>query len=373
MPCGNLARSRIANTYYVPPEVVDHVVKLVLSETDSFYAIAPFSLTCHTFRQIAFRRYFSALVVTTKRQWSHLCQIPGLYEWVRSLDIPTSALGEHYQNLLHFSRLTSLRVDFVTEGLHTHEGYAKLILSNLPINAHRALTPATKAKKSIVQHLTSLEFAFLPSITPHILSLLSVYCPKLQSLVLRCTDRLLIDCCWTCYAEASSCTVHSPLPDVICDVGDLTRIYGKALSPLASTLKHLHLGIHLSAADVFYDHIEHASVPPPVLTPLSPFAFLDHQPYSPSHCCECQTAGFLTEEVRNMELLASAQMKMWLPMLNRVCWSTWFRNKQDVLCECEDPLDLRDETTTCFVRWVGGHDEEDGHGNKDVEVRRTPW
>ncbi|KAI0825786.1 hypothetical protein BC629DRAFT_1267653, partial [Irpex lacteus] len=289
----------------VPPEVVDHVVCAMLEACHTFPVIAPFSLACHSFRQIAFRRYFSVLFVYRKAQWAHLCRIPGMFEWVRMLDITTAALIECPQNLQRFTRLSALRVDFSTEGLHTHENYTKLILSNLPVNVYK------------------LEFCFLPSITPHILTLISVYCPKLQDLILKCTDRLAPECCWTCYEEAASCTIHSPIPDVICDVGDLTRVYGKALAPLAPTLKHLHLGVYLSSVDLFYDHIEHASLPPPG-SPAFPFAFLETRPFSPFYCEECQAEGYLVEEVRKTEVLASAQMKMCLPMLERVCWSTWF-------------------------------------------------
>jgi hypothetical protein len=143
----------------------------------------------------------------------------------RTLDVTTSALAEHFQNLQCFTHLAVLCVDFSTEGLHTHEGYVKIILSNLPSNAYRMLTPTTKLKRPTMPQILSLEFSFLPSITPHILSMISTYCPKLQGLVLKCTDRLLAECCWTCYEEAASCTEHSPLPDLICDVGDLTVRY----------------------------------------------------------------------------------------------------------------------------------------------------
>lgn len=56
----------------MPPEVVDHIVKLLLSGDHSFSSIASFSLASHSFRQIAFRRHFSVLHVTTKEQWSTL-------------------------------------------------------------------------------------------------------------------------------------------------------------------------------------------------------------------------------------------------------------------------------------------------------------
>jgi hypothetical protein len=146
--------------------------------------------------------------------------------------------------------------------------------------------------------------------------------------------------------------------------------YGRALSPLAPTLKHLHLGICLSAVDVFYDHTEHASLPAS-LSPLAPFAFLDRLPYPPTECPECQTPGYLVEEVRETELLASAQMKVWLPMLERVCWSSWFRRAGDGYCDCGADAKDGEETTTCWVRWADGGAND--RGPRDVEVRRIPW
>ncbi|KAI0083954.1 hypothetical protein BDY19DRAFT_899436 [Irpex rosettiformis] len=369
MPCGILGRSRVVKIR-IPPEVVDHIVSFVLSEHRCFEAVASLSLTCHSYREIAFRRFFCTLSVNKKKKWTHFCQIPGMFQWVRSLDITTSAISAAPQILQRFSRLTALRVDFSTEGLHTHEDYVKLILSNLHTSANLILTPATKAKKLALPHILTLEFCFLPSITPHILSMVSIYCPKLEELVLKCTDRLLPDCCWTCYEEVASCTTHSPLPDVICDVGDLTRAYGKALSPLAPTLVHLHLGIYLSSVDLFYDHIEHASLPP---FPPLPFAFLDNRPYSPSFCDECQTEGYLVEEVRKTELVASAQMKLWLPMLENVCWSTWFKRGGDGSCPCTG-AERDHETAACWIRWANDSGAGDAGGEeREVEVARMPW
>ncbi|KAI0339443.1 hypothetical protein BDW22DRAFT_1336200, partial [Trametopsis cervina] len=341
----------------IPPEVVDHIVKLILdNQCSDFSAVASFSLACHSFRQIAFRRFFSVLFVTTKLQWSQLCQIPGMYGWVRTLDATTTALSAHPQILRHFTRLTSVKIDFSTEGLHTHEGYTKLLLSNLPAS------------------ITSLEFSFLPSITPHLLSDITVYCPNLESLALRCTDRLRADCCWTCYEDSASCTVHSPLPDVICDFGDLTRAYGEVLSALGPSLRRLHLGVYLSSVDIFYDHVDHAStVASFPSSPPEPFAFLDRRPFPPSECSECQAAGYLVEEVRATEMVASAQMKVWLPRLESMCWSTWFSKTGDGECPCALENDHGDtgqeETASLWLRWGG----KETTGESDVQVKRTHW
>lgn len=82
MPCSALGRSRDLGAR-VPPEVVDQIVSSMLDACHTFPVIAPFSLACHSFRQIAFRRYFSVLFVYRKAQWAHLCRIPGMFEWVR--------------------------------------------------------------------------------------------------------------------------------------------------------------------------------------------------------------------------------------------------------------------------------------------------
>ncbi len=80
------------------------------------------------------------------------------------------------------------------------------------------------------------------------------------------------------------------------------------------------------------------------------------------------------EEVRKTEVLASAQMKMCLPMLERVCWSTWFRRKDDGWCACVEDGKDENETTVCWVRWAGGvADDEGDYTNREVEVRRAPW
>lgn len=121
--------------------------------------------------------------------------------------MPTSAICARIDNLQHFTRLNSLYIDFSTEGSNTHHARARLILAYLQPKFSR---------------LTCLEFDFLPSITTHILELIVETCPALETLILGCSTRLVADCCWTCYDEASTCTVHSPLPDYFCDVDGMT-------------------------------------------------------------------------------------------------------------------------------------------------------
>lgn len=122
------------------------------------------------------------------------------------MDATTRALYAQAGGLKTFSNLHTVTIDFNLEGPQTHHTCAKLILSCMPLQ------------------LVHLELLLLPSITTHLLSLVATYCPHLKTLVLRCCDRLLSDCCWNCYEEAGSCTVHSPIPKYFCNAEHLAVI-----------------------------------------------------------------------------------------------------------------------------------------------------
>lgn len=204
----------------------------MLVDKPVFSTIKNFSLVSHQYRLIAFRQFFSLLFCTTKSQWINLCRIPGVVSWVRfvhqrlliqfnglssaymrilslsrALECTTSSLHVQTDRLLKFSNLHCVSIDFDSEGLGTHHDSSKLILSCLP------------------PQVTQLELLHVPSITTYLLSLISTHCPFLKTLVIRCSDRLLPDCCWNCYDEAESCTVHSPIPDHYCDVASLAVRY----------------------------------------------------------------------------------------------------------------------------------------------------
>ncbi|KIP02295.1 hypothetical protein PHLGIDRAFT_122577, partial [Phlebiopsis gigantea 11061_1 CR5-6] len=187
----------------LPVEIVDYIVAHMLLDKPVFSCIKSFSLASHQFRLVAFRQFFSLLWCFTKSQWLNYCRIPGVCTWARSLECTSTCVYARPADLTRFSNLRRIAVDFDAEGLGTHHDSSKLILSCLP------------------PQLTQLELLHLPSVTTQLLSLIAVHCPGLKTLVLRCSDRLLPDCCWNCYDEAGSCTVHSPIPDHYCDAARL--------------------------------------------------------------------------------------------------------------------------------------------------------
>ena len=91
-----------------------------------------------------------------------------------------------------------------SEGLSTQRSFIKYFFKQLP------------------PHLIHLELSFLPRIDVNLLSCIATKFSDLKSLELTSTERLIDDCCWDCYEDASTCTVHSPIPDVYCDAEDLS-------------------------------------------------------------------------------------------------------------------------------------------------------
>ena len=84
----------------------------------------------------------------------------------------------------------------------------RLILSNIPAT------------------VTNLTLERLPLIDSYLVGLIAACLPNLCSLQLSCAERLSADlCCWDCYEEAGSWTVHSPIPIYFCDA------YNLAVSP----------------------------------------------------------------------------------------------------------------------------------------------
>ena len=115
--------------------------------------------------------------------------------------------------------------------------------------------------------------------------------------------------------------------------------FGEALKPLRK-LEDLFLGIYLSDEEVLYQHIAHANHA--------------DEAHGPDECplCTC----FHAEYVREVELLAGAELARYLPSLEIVSWSTWFAMDQPG----DDP-EL--QKTTMWVKR-----EAEG-----VAVRRSDW
>lgn len=121
----------------------------------------------------------------------------------RTMDSVSTALYTNPQCLSLLSNLRTMTIDFSAEGETTHHTSARLILSGITSN------------------LTRLELLYLPSITPRLLFLIASHCPNLRALILRCSDRLLPDCCWNCYHDAGEDADHSPIPDAYCNAKHL--------------------------------------------------------------------------------------------------------------------------------------------------------
>ena len=113
------------------------------------------------------------------------------------------------RNLSNFHFLQYVEIAFSPEGLNTQQNRIDQLFKYLP------------------SRLLSLKLIYLPRLDVNLLSSIAALFTELHTLTLTCTERLIEDCCWYCYEEASGCTVHSPLPDIYCDADDLTvsRVY----------------------------------------------------------------------------------------------------------------------------------------------------
>ncbi|KAH9943801.1 hypothetical protein B0H21DRAFT_474460 [Amylocystis lapponica] len=312
-----------------PVEVLDAIVGSLLFEKHAFSSIASFSLASYRLRQIALRRFFTRLFARSSTHWRHCCQISGISSWVRILESSSKTLTVHPNPLYQFRNLQSVIINFSSDGLATHQSRCKMLLTSLPSS------------------LTHLSLTSLPQLTSALLILISSKFLALLVLELTCAERLDEDCCWLCYEESSSCTMHSPMPDVYSTLDDLVVAFAAALLPLQK-LAHLSLGIFLSDLDVFYDHILHRdAVQSKTPEEISP-------PFGPEACPLCVAEH--AAHVRTRELFASAALASALRSLKTISWSTFFAQEQpgdDVLAR----------STTAWVR---------RHGGK-VQVRRAPW
>ncbi|KAH8104040.1 hypothetical protein BXZ70DRAFT_985047 [Cristinia sonorae] len=311
----------------VPVEVVEEIVVAILAEQPTFSSIANLSLASYQFRQIAFRNFFKNFNALSKRAWCLLTGISGVYSWARSIQSLSTTIFHNIETLQHFQNIHTVNVDMSPEGLNTQRTFIKYLLAHLP------------------SRLLHLKLCFLPRIDTNLLSGIAERFPALKTLALTCTERLIDDCCWDCYEETSTCTLHSPIPDVYFDAEDLSCAFGSALSPLTK-LEHLTLGIFLSHLDTLHYHLRHCRS-----TATTP-AIL--QVYGPGSCTYCRLA--FESGTWNGELFASASVSRFLPALKSVSWSSYFVGDQP-----GDGLDGL--TTTAWVR------REEGK----VSVRRAPW
>ena len=141
----------------------------------------------------------SELIDTPLRMALHICA----YTHYSELDCLSLAMLSDLSYLFHFTNLQHIHIDFSSEGLHTQRTCLRKLLKCLPCE------------------LTSLELSYLPKIDVDLLNRVVKTFPRLIFLKLTCSERLINDCCWACYEESSSCTIHSPIPDNYIDADHL--------------------------------------------------------------------------------------------------------------------------------------------------------
>lgn len=205
-----------------------------------FSTIASCTLASSLLRQIALRQYVRDLLLETPKQWSGLYQmlsaqqdkhgntecftwirfvyaafwinIAHIFTEVRSLCASSTVLSAEPRRLLSLTRLHQLSVDFSREGLATQHPRIRLIFKQLE-------------SSTVGTNLSSLTLSSLPRIDVHLLRIISASFPSLADLYLSCTERLEVACCWICFEDSLSCTLHSPIPDHYLEIEDLTVRY----------------------------------------------------------------------------------------------------------------------------------------------------
>ncbi|KAL6304537.1 hypothetical protein BKA93DRAFT_732830 [Sparassis latifolia] len=314
----------------VPSEVLDEIVACLLAGKHAFSSIANFSLVSYQFRRTALRRFFARLYVRSPSHWIHCCQIMGIFSWARFLECSSKTISIQTENLIEYYNLQAVEIDFSPDGLSTQTNRIQLIFQHLPTR------------------LTCLTLTFLPRIDTSLLSLISTNFPALETLELTCTERLDETCCWLCYEESFSRTLHSPIPEYYSTVEDLAVAFATAIKPLRK-LQHLVLGVFLSDVALPDNHVAHHHL----YNPFDPLQGGADLPYGPDCCIFCADQDV---EVRRREMVASATVAIIVESLETVTWSTYFAKNE--------PGD--DEQTRETTAWVRRRDGK-------VHVRRTPW
>ncbi|KAH9852633.1 hypothetical protein C2E23DRAFT_778455 [Lenzites betulinus] len=294
----------------LPVEMLDAIVVylLVCTGDRAFASLASFALVSRQFRDIALRRYYASLYVGSPRHWARLCSIKGIYTWVRSLDASSTSFRYRMASLPRFTMLKNLELDFSGDGLSTQNNRAKTLFNNMSAD------------------LRSLKLTYLPRIDAVLLSLISARFSSLEILELSCTERLDTLCCWLCFEESSTCTVHSPIPDAFATVQCLSSKFCKALEPLKS-LHTLFLGIFLSDADVLTRHLDRCATIV-IASPRTPNCY-STPPFGPNLCLLC--CAEYADTVQERERVAKTLFQAALPSLLNVGFSSWSPPKQRLL------------------------------------------
>ncbi|RDB15745.1 hypothetical protein Hypma_003631 [Hypsizygus marmoreus] len=299
----------------VPAELIDRIVELTLMTSDNdcisaFRTIASFSLASKDFREISLRQYFHDITTTTVENWTNLFSIletltdkgvgkntNSAFTWVRAFCASSDIISHKPIRLSSFTNLHRLSIDLAKEGLSTQHPCLRALFSYFDAN-HLILT--------------SLTLSHLPRIDPLLLRLIAETFPRLSDLYLSCTERVRTDCCWSCFEDSFTCTIHSPIPDDYTDVRDMANAFSTALQPLTD-LADLHLGIYLSDELVVYSHFA------PLLDDEEKMGL------STGHICvSCLAKSPKTMKMRGLE--ATMVLAQRLKALRSVGWS-WFSHR----------------------------------------------
>lgn len=81
--CGRPQIPRHTAPRAIPTEVLDKIVRQLLSEQREFASVASVSRVSWQLRQISLKSYYETLNVRSARHWVRLCQIKGVYHWSR--------------------------------------------------------------------------------------------------------------------------------------------------------------------------------------------------------------------------------------------------------------------------------------------------
>ena len=66
-----------------PSEILDLIMQSLLRIKHCFSTIASFSMVSYQFRQVALKRYFTRLIITSSVEWAALRQAMDVMLWVR--------------------------------------------------------------------------------------------------------------------------------------------------------------------------------------------------------------------------------------------------------------------------------------------------
>ncbi|KZT09842.1 uncharacterized protein LAESUDRAFT_694303 [Laetiporus sulphureus 93-53] len=309
----------------LPIEVLEELVAFRFATNHAFSSIANLSLVSRQFRQLVLKRFFAKFHAKSAAHWTRCCQIPGVFNWVRTLHCFSGTLSVQPSLLGCFKRLQIIELDFSSDGLATQSDRISFIFSHLTSN------------------ITELRLKCLPRIDHHLLALIASRFTALEMLDLTCADRLDEACCWLCYEESSSCSDHSPVPDCHSSVEDLSVAFATALKPL-KRLEHLFIGIFLSDLDLLYEHLSH----------WHEFNVEFVGTYGPDSCPACLERH--SSSVRQKELIASVSIARTLPFLKTISWNTFF-------AEDQPGDDAGARVTTLWIRRIDGF----------IQARRAPW